>query len=116
MRQRAGVDEPTLLGMVRGAENRGGASRAAAAGSERVCGSFHGKLRDECLNASCFTNLFEARAKTGAWKEEYNEERPYSSLGYPAPREFARRVAALRSPTAPCQRSFEERKETEIMS
>ena len=37
--------------------------------------------------------LFEARAKIGAWKEEYNEERPHSSLGYLAPREFARRVA-----------------------
>jgi putative transposase len=78
--------------------------------------SFHGKLRDECLNASWFGNLWEARAKIGAWKEEYNEERPHSSLGYLAPREFARRIAALRSPTAPCEQQFEERKETEIMS
>ena len=44
--------------------------------------SFHGKLRDECLNTSWFGNLFEARAKIGAWKEEYKEERPHSSLGY----------------------------------
>jgi transposase InsO family protein len=36
-------------------------------------------------------NLFEARAKIGAWKEEYNEERPHSSLGNLAPRVFARR-------------------------
>jgi len=43
--------------------------------------SFNGKLRDECLNASWFGNLFEARIKIGAWKEEYNEERPHSSLG-----------------------------------
>jgi hypothetical protein len=35
--------------------------------------SFHGKLRDECLNASWFGSLFEARAKIGVWKEEYNE-------------------------------------------
>jgi putative transposase len=63
--------------------------------------SFHGKLRDECLNASWFGNLWDARAKIGAWRKEYNEERPHSSLGYVAPREFARRVAALRSPTAP---------------
>jgi putative transposase len=28
--------------------------------------SFHGKLRDECLNASWFGNLFEARAKIAA--------------------------------------------------
>jgi len=64
--------------------------------------SFHGRLREECLNASWFGNLFEARVKIAAWAKEYNEERPHSSLGYLTPREFARRVAALRSPTAPC--------------
>ncbi len=68
--------------------------------------SFHGKLRDECLNASWFGNLWDARRKIAAWKEEYNEERPHSSLGYVAPREFARRIAALRSPTAPCAPQF----------
>jgi putative transposase len=47
--------------------------------------SFHGKLRDECLNASWFGNLWDARRKIAAWKEEYNEERPHSSLGYVAP-------------------------------
>src|SRR5579859_3997668 len=73
--------------------------------------SFHGKLRDECLNASWFANLFEARAKIAAWKQEYNEERPHSSLGYLAPREFVRRMAALRSPAAPCERPFEQRNE-----
>ena len=78
--------------------------------------SFHGKLRDECLNASWFGNLFEARAKIAAWREEYNEERPHSSLGYLAPGEFARRIAALRSPTAPCERQCKERKQAEVMS
>ena len=78
--------------------------------------SFHGKLRDECLNASWFGNLFEARVKIAAWKEEYNEERPHSSLGYLTPREFARRIAALRSPTAPCEQQCGERKEQEVMS
>lgn len=78
--------------------------------------SFHGKLRDECLNASWFGNLFEARVKIAAWKKEYNEERPHSSLGYLAPREFARRVAALRSPTAPCAPQLEELAEGKVMS
>jgi putative transposase len=76
--------------------------------------SFHGKLRDECLNASWFANLFEARANIGAWREEYNEERPHSSLGYLAPGEFARRIAALRPPTAPCERPFREQQEEEL--
>ena len=78
--------------------------------------SFHGKLRDECLNASWFANLFEARRKIGAWRKEYNEERPHSSLGYLPPREFARRVAALRSPTAPCAPQLEERADAKVMS
>jgi putative transposase len=54
--------------------------------------SFHGKLRDECLNASWFQNLFDARRKIAAWREEYNEERPHSSLGYRTPAAFAAAV------------------------
>lgn len=54
--------------------------------------SFHGKLRDECLNASWFQNLFDARRKLAEWKEEYNERRPHSSLGYRTPAEFAAAV------------------------
>jgi putative transposase len=51
--------------------------------------SFHRKFRDECLNASWFANLFEARRKIGAWRKEYNEERPHSSRSYRTPAEFA---------------------------
>ena len=76
--------------------------------------SFHGKLRDECLNASWFGNLFEARVKIAEWKEEYNEQRPHSSLGYLAPREFARRIVALRPPTASSEPQFGERNEAEV--
>ena len=54
--------------------------------------SFHGKLRDECLRVSWFGNLFEARRKIVAWRTEYNQERPHSSLGYRTPEEFAREV------------------------
>jgi putative transposase len=51
--------------------------------------SFNGRLRDECLNANCFRNLFDARAKIAAWRDEYNGERPHSSWGYRTPNEFA---------------------------
>src|ERR1700685_920750 len=51
--------------------------------------SFNGRLRDECLNANWFHNLADARAKIRAWREEYNGERPHSSLGYRTPNEFA---------------------------
>lgn len=56
--------------------------------------SFHGRLRDECLTVSWFQNLFDARRKIAAWRIEYNEERPHSSLGYQTPKEFAAAEAA----------------------
>ena len=51
--------------------------------------SFHGRLREECLAVSWFQNLFDARRKIAAWRKDYNEERPHSSLGYRTPKEFA---------------------------
>jgi putative transposase len=51
--------------------------------------SFHGRLREECLRASWFSNLFDARTKITDWRKEYNEIRPHSSLDYRTPREFA---------------------------
>ena len=56
--------------------------------------SFNGRLREECLNVSWFQNLFDARRKIAAWRKEYNEERPHSSLDYRTPQEFAALVAA----------------------
>jgi len=51
--------------------------------------SFHARLREECLRVSWFENLFDARRKIMAWRKDYNEERPHSSLGYRTPQEFA---------------------------
>ena len=51
--------------------------------------SFHDKLRDECLNRELFGSLEEARIIIEQWRDEYNELRPHSSLGYQTPREFA---------------------------
>ncbi len=49
--------------------------------------SFNGKLRDELLNREVFTTLTEAKVLIEAWRKEYNEVRPHSSLKYrpPAP-------------------------------
>jgi putative transposase len=55
--------------------------------------SFHGRLRDECLNANWFWNLWDARRKISAWREHYNTRRPHSQLGYRTPEEFARSIA-----------------------
>jgi Integrase core domain len=46
------------------------------------------------LTVSWFQNLFDARRKIAAWRKDYNEERPHSSLGYKTPKEFAAAEAA----------------------
>jgi len=49
--------------------------------------SFNNKLRDELLNRELFYTLEEAKILIERWREEYNQVRPHSSLGYrpPAP-------------------------------
>jgi putative transposase len=51
--------------------------------------SFHSKVRDEFLNREEFESEPQARALGALWKEEYNTERPHSSLGYKTPAEFS---------------------------
>jgi putative transposase len=57
--------------------------------------SFNGRLRDECLNANWFTSLRDARRKIETWRQDYNEQRPHSSLDYMPPAEFARTRAEM---------------------
>ena len=51
--------------------------------------SFNGSFRDELLNETLFSTLAEARTKITVWKEDYNRNRPHSSLGNLTPQEFA---------------------------
>jgi transposase InsO family protein len=51
--------------------------------------SFHSKVRDEFFNIEEFESEPQAGALGALWKEEYNTERPHSSLGYKTPAEFA---------------------------
>jgi putative transposase len=50
--------------------------------------SFNGKFRDECLNEHWFLSMRHAREVIAAWREEYNAQRPHSSLGYLTPNQF----------------------------
>ena len=50
--------------------------------------SFNGRLRQECLNQNWFTSLAEARQTVEAWRHDYNEYRPHSSLDQKTPSEF----------------------------
>jgi putative transposase len=51
--------------------------------------SFHSKVRDEFLNREEFESEPQARALGALWKEEYNTERPHSSLRYRTPAEHS---------------------------
>ncbi len=51
--------------------------------------SFNGKFRDECLNEHWFCSLAEARIRIAAWRRDYNEHRPHSTIGNLTPAEFA---------------------------
>ena len=51
--------------------------------------SFHSRLRDELLNAEEFASLREAKVLATDWREDYNQRRPHSALGYRTPEEFA---------------------------
>ena len=50
--------------------------------------SFNGKFRDECLNEHWFLTLQEAQLVIEAWRREYNEVRPHSTIGNVTPMEF----------------------------
>jgi len=54
--------------------------------------SFNGSFRDECLNVNWFLSMDDAKEKIEAWRKEYNEFRPHSSLGDLTPEEFARKT------------------------
>ena len=59
--------------------------------------SFNGKLRDELLNGEIFYTVREAQVLIEGWRQEYNQIRPHSSLGYkpPAPETRTPVVAIL---------------------
>jgi putative transposase len=50
--------------------------------------SMNGKIRDECLNEEIFGSLAYARHIIEAWRQDYNNIRPHSSLGYQTPTQY----------------------------
>ncbi|AWN52721.1 IS3 family transposase [Methylobacterium sp. 17Sr1-1] len=58
--------------------------------------AFNGRLRAECLNASWFLSLADARARIEEWRCHYNEDRPHTALGGLTPRAFANQAVTAR--------------------
>lgn len=63
-------------------------SRPGTPGDNARNEAFNGTVRRECLTHHYFLSLEEAAAVLGSWKEEYNNDRPHSSLGQITPAEF----------------------------
>jgi len=57
----------------------------------------------KCLNENWFTTLADARQKIEHWRQDHNQARPHSVLGYRTPNEFRIEAAVLASspPTTP---------------
>ena len=51
------------------------------------------RAMDECLNETLFTSQAEAKYELEYWKQDYNYQRPHSSLGYMTPNEFASKIS-----------------------
>jgi putative transposase len=49
--------------------------------------SLNGTFRHECLDSHAFRTIREAKEKIEEWRNEYNTERPHSSLGHQTPQE-----------------------------
>jgi putative transposase len=63
--------------------------------------SFNGRFREECLDQSWFTSLAEARRIIEAWRLDYNEQRPHTSLRMATPAAFAAARPFVKQPRLP---------------
>lgn len=62
--------------------------------------SFHGSLRDECLERELMLSLAEARVIIEDYRRHYNEERPHGGLGYRTPAQARNDAQACNSKVA----------------
>ena len=63
--------------------------------------SFNGRFREECLDQGWFTSLAEARRVIEAWRVDYNQQRPHTSLRMATPAAFAAARPFIRQPRSP---------------
>ena len=62
--------------------------------------SFHGSLRDECLDRELMLSVAEARVVIEDYRRYYNEERPHGGLGYRTPRKAYKEAQTLNTKVA----------------
>jgi putative transposase len=64
--------------------------------------SFNGTFRRECLDAEQFHSLTEARVVIEDWRQQYNQDRPHSALGYQTPATVYWGYATRKTAAADC--------------
>ena len=67
--------------------------------------SFNGRLRDECLNEHLFSSYMQAQHIIETWRNDYNHNRPHTSLNGLTPIQFANRCRGRTRPALAKQRS-----------
>lgn len=60
--------------------------------------TFNGKVRAECIDQNWFLSLQDAQVKCEEYRQEYNNERPHSSIGQKTPIEFMKSIGATCHP------------------
>ena len=58
--------------------------------------AFNSRLRAECLNASWFLSMADARDRIEEWRTDYNEDRPHTAHGGLTPSAFAKQAKNAR--------------------
>ena len=76
-----------------------GHSLGPVAFAASIIESFNGRLRDELLNETLFPSLAHARATLADGCDDYNVDRPHSSIGWQTPNEYAATFAPQRGLT-----------------
>ena len=63
--------------------------------------AFNGKVRAECIDQNWFLSLADARLKCEAFRHEYNNSRPHSSIGNITPAEYMKSIGDPGQPMDP---------------
>jgi putative transposase len=71
-------------------------SRPGKPTDNAICEAFNARFRAECLNASWFLFMPDARQRIEDWRVHYNEERPHTALGNLTPKAFVEQSNRVR--------------------
>lgn len=75
--------------------------------------SFNSRFRQECLSSHWFLSLDDAKCKIYDWWEDYNKNRPHSSLGNLTPYEFSLIKPGLTGSAEPEKPHFSKENESQ---